>query len=290
MSLLTSPPTWFITGASSGFGWSIAQHALKAGHNVVATSRNPSKTPILVNQVEVLANGHWMAFDVNQSDIRAKIAEAESVFGSIDVLVNNAGYAQLGAFEDISEKDARMQMETNFFAPLKIIQATLPGMRSRSQDGKSRAIVNISSGAGLLARPGLSMYAASKHALEAISESMSTEIAPFNIRMLLVEPGFFRTNMSVSGITYSPLSEGYKDGAADTTIQGMQNIDYRLGGDPDKAAKAIFDVITGEGRAKDKRKVLRLLLGKTCVERVRDWLTEVGRDIGEMEDISVDTQ
>lgn len=287
MSTHMSPPTWLITGCSSGFGWSLVQRALKVGHSVIATSRNPSKTPDLVEQVEAAANGRWMTLDVNAPDIQSKINEAENVFGGIDVLVNNAGTAQLGAFEDVSEDLARAQMETNFFAPLKITKAVLPGMRRRSQDGRSRAIVNISSGAGFLARPGLSLYAASKHALEAISESMSTEVAPFNIRVLLVEPGVFGTKFRPQ---FAPISEAYKDGAADKTLQIMQSMDLSAGGDPAKAAEAIFDVVTGDGRAKDKKKTLRLLLGRDCVEKVRDWLTEVRHDIDEMEDISVDTR
>lgn len=284
-------PTWLITGSSSGFGWSLVQHALESGHNVIATSRNPSKTPDLVKRVNDAANGHWLALDVTSpaSEIRSKVAEAERRFGGIDILVNNAGYAQAGAFEDLSEELARSQMETNFFGVFKLTQAVLPGMRNNSQDGRARAIINISSGAGFLARPGLSLYAASKHALEAIAESMSYEIAPFNIRMLLVEPGLFHTNMLDTGTKFEPLSEAYKGGVPDKTLQWLRNIDMsQAGGSTDKAAQAIFDVIMEQGRAKDKKRVIRLLLGQDCVKNIRNWLEQVSGDIDEMEEISVD--
>ncbi|KAL9620337.1 MAG: hypothetical protein Q9160_005136 [Pyrenula sp. 1 TL-2023] len=284
-------PTWLITGSSSGFGWSLVQHALEAGHNVIATSRNPSKTPDLVKRVGAAANGHWMALDVTSpaSDLRSKIAEAERVFGGIDILVNNAGYAQAGAFEDMNEELARAQMETNFFGVLKLTQAVLPSMRNHSQDGRARAIINISSGAGFLARPGLSLYAASKHALEAIAESMSYEIAPFNIRMLLVEPGFFHSNMVDTGTKFEPISEAYKDGVPDKTLQWLRNLGTnQVGGSTDKAAQAIFDVIMEQGRAKGKKKVIRLLLGQDCVKNVRNWMGQVSAEIDEMEEISVD--
>jgi len=156
-------PVWFITGCSSGFGAGLARLALSAGHKVIATSRNPSKTPELVQEVES-KGGNWLQLDVCSPDLPKVLDKALSIHGQIDVLVNNAGFSLLGAVEDISDIEARSQMETNFFAPLNIIRHLLPSMRSR----RTGTIVNISSTAGQVALPAVGIYAASKHALEGI--------------------------------------------------------------------------------------------------------------------------
>jgi len=143
--------TWLITGCSSGFGFSLAYRALQAGHHVVASSRNPSKTPELVQQIEK-AGGKWVALDVTFSPEQLQKIVNEY---QIDVLVNNAGYSVLGAVEDISDAQAHSQMETNFFGPLKLTQAVLPGMRER----RKGTIVNISSIAGLDGLPTCGLYA-----------------------------------------------------------------------------------------------------------------------------------
>ena len=159
-----STPTWLITGCSSGFGYEIALAALRAGHNVIATSRNPSKTSDAVSAVTSEPNGKWLALDVTapQESINKTIAEAEFLFGAIDILVNNAGYSVIGPAEEIPEDVARKQYETNYWGPLKTIRAVLPSMRKR----KSGTIVNVSSVAGMTALPTAAFYAGSKWALE----------------------------------------------------------------------------------------------------------------------------
>jgi NAD(P)-dependent dehydrogenase (short-subunit alcohol dehydrogenase family) len=162
--MATSNPTWLITCCSSVFGYEIAQAALQAGHNVVATSRNPSKTPEAVSAITSKPNGKWLALDVtaSQDSIIKTIAEAESLFGRIDILVNNAAYAVLGAAEEAPEEVARKEYETNYWGPLKIIRAVLPSMRKR----KSGTIVNVSSIAGMMALPTAAFYSGSIWALE----------------------------------------------------------------------------------------------------------------------------
>lgn len=172
LNLKASPPlstsvpvmsVWFITGCSSGFGAGLARLALNAGHKVIATSRNPSRTPELVQEVES-RGGNWLQLDVCSPDLPQVLDNALSIHGKIDVLVNNAGFSMLGAVEDTSDAEARSQMETNFFAPLNIIRHLLPRMRKQ----RSGTIVNISSTAGQVALPAVGLYAASKHALEGI--------------------------------------------------------------------------------------------------------------------------
>lgn len=165
----TPTPTWLITGCSSGFGYELAQVALRAGHNVIATSRNPAKTPDTVAAVTARSNGKWLTLDVtaSQESINKTMAEADTLFGSIDILVNNAAYAVVGAAEEVSEEIARKGYETNYWGPLKMIRAVLPRMRER----KSGTIVNISSIAGMTALPSAAFYSSSKWALEGKSHA-----------------------------------------------------------------------------------------------------------------------
>ncbi|KAF2092760.1 putative short chain oxidoreductase/dehydrogenase [Rhizodiscina lignyota] len=266
-------PTWFITGCSSGFGYEIALKALSEGHNVIASSRNPSKNTELVDKI---TSGHggrgkWVQFDVNAplDEIKASIADAEKLFGGIDVLVNNAGYMVSGAMEDIPEEKYRENFETNFFGPMKIMKAVLPGMRER----KAGTIVNISSIAGITALPTASSYSGSKWALEALSESLSAEVTPWNIRVLLVEPGFFRTNFLGSGAAQQiPVSEAYRGTICDQIAQHVGSMAGKQPGSPEKAASRIFEAATGTGMAEGKTEHLRLVLGQGAWDR---WTAQI---------------
>ena len=141
--------------------------------------------------------GKWIPLDVTASNLEQNVKHAESLFGRIDVLFNNAGYAVLASIEDISDVAAHNQMEANFYGPFRIMKAVLPDMRAR----KSGTIMNISSAQGLCPSPVCGIYAAGKHALEGLSESLSFEVAPFGVHVLIVEPGAFRTNFSSGGAT-----------------------------------------------------------------------------------------
>lgn len=156
--------TWLITGCSSGFGLALARTVLAHGHNVLATSRNPSKSPEAKAEIEKHPHARWLALDVCSpaKDIEAVISQASTIFGQIDVLVNNAAYAVLGAAEDVSEAMAKREFDTNYWGVLRVIKAVLPQMRER----QSGTIVNMSSIAGLTGIPGASAYAASKWAIE----------------------------------------------------------------------------------------------------------------------------
>ena len=168
--------TWLITGCSSGIGLTLSRYVLSQGHNVIATSRNPSKVLDLVAEVERNGRGKFIALDPNAplEDIQAALEPAWSVFpgGGIDVLVNNAAYSVLGAVEDISDEQAKAMFETNFFGVLRVIKAVLPSMRKQG----SGTIVNISSLVGMTVFPSVGIYGASKHAIEGLSRKkmMST--------------------------------------------------------------------------------------------------------------------
>lgn len=155
------PLTWLITGCSSGFGLAIARHAQANGHKVIATSRNPSKTPDLVQEIES-NGGWWLPLDLDDRDNASVINKLEAEGVAIDVLVNNAGFALLHAAELITDDEVRSQFETNFFGPYRLTRAVLPYMRKR----RFGIIVNISTGASLEGRESMGIYAASKAAFD----------------------------------------------------------------------------------------------------------------------------
>jgi len=273
------PQVWLITGCSSGFGADLALIALKAGHKVIATSRNPSKTPELVAQVEQLG-GTWLTLDICDKNLDRVFDQALEIHGRIDVLVNNAGYSLLGAVEDMSDEECRLQMDTNFFGPLKLLKLALPEMRER----KSGTIVNVSSIAGIDSLPTCGLYSASKHALEAVTESLSREVEPFGVRCLLVEPGGFRTNfLSAYVPTAKGMSPAYRGSPVEVALNKFEAANGKQPGDTHKACQAMLDVITGTGAAAGlKKKYLRLPLGKDCAARIQakaDALNETLRDL-----------
>ncbi|ETX27028.1 SDR family oxidoreductase [Roseivivax isoporae] len=180
---------WFITGAARGLGYLLARDALAAGDNVVATSRTVD------GLAERLAapEDSLLVVPVDVADGKAVSAAHDAAleaFGRIDVLVNNAGRAQLGWFETIAEEDVRRQFEINLFGAMTVARAVLPTMRRQ----RSGLVITISSVNGLVSNPGGSVYAASKFALEGWMEGLAEEIAPLGIRSLIVEPGMMRTN------------------------------------------------------------------------------------------------
>ncbi|GAB3360478.1 SDR family NAD(P)-dependent oxidoreductase [Amycolatopsis echigonensis] len=164
---------WLLTGASGGLGTALTRAASTAGDEVVAISREDLSDPARVRRV---------------------VAEAVTAFGRIDVVVNNAGYAAAGAFEELSDSAIREQFEVNFFAAAEVVRATLPYLRA----ARSGHIVQISSLAGQIGAPGMSAYTASKHALEGLSVSLAEELAPFGIRVGIVEPGALNTGFRQS--------------------------------------------------------------------------------------------
>lgn len=252
-----TPQTWFITGAASGFGRAFAEHALAQGHNVVATARDTDRLAGLV----ALAPGRVLAalLDVDAPGA-AEVAVQAAVarFGRIDVLINNAGYGVVGALEETSDADLRALMNTNFFGAMAVTRAALPVLRAQ----RSGAIVNISSLGGQLSFSGFSAYSASKFALEGASEALAQEVAPFGIKVLIVEPGQFRTQLGGSGMRHMPVIEAYQPivGPTREFAHAMHNTQP---GDPRKAGAAIEAALNAE------RTPLRLQLGGDAVDAIR---------------------
>ncbi|WP_260982491.1 SDR family NAD(P)-dependent oxidoreductase [Arthrobacter sp. U41] len=200
---MTEKKVWFITGAGRGMGTDIAKAALAAGHAVVATGRNPEKvTRAVGGNKDLLA----VKLDVTEpADAAAAVQAAVDRFGRIDVLVNNAGNFYAGFFEEITPEDFRRQIETTMFGPINVTRAALPIMRAQ----RSGLVVTISSTAGIAGGEFLTAYAASKFGVEGWAESLAPEIAPFGIRSMIVEPGFFRTEL------LTPESTSYAESTID---------------------------------------------------------------------------
>ena len=264
---MATPKTWFITGASSGFGSAFAQYALQMGYNVVATARNPERLKDLVAQApkQVLA----LELDVNRpQDSQAAVAAAVQRFGRVDVFINNAGYGVLGAAEETPESELRALMDTNFFGAVAVIKDALPVLRAQ----KSGSIVNISSLGGQLSFAGFSAYSASKFALEGFSEALAQEVAGFGVKVLIVEPGNFRTNLLGSGTREMPAMEAYQQTVGGTR-EFARNMHGAQLGDPMKAAAAIDRALAAE------KTPLRLQLGEDAIGAIRDHANQLLQDL-----------
>ncbi|KAJ8612598.1 hypothetical protein MRB53_037334 [Persea americana] len=260
--------TFLVTGASSGLGAQMSLAALAAGHKVIATARNTARAKQDYPEIEK-RGGTWLTLDVTSPSTETTVSSAVKAH-NVNVLVNNAGYALRGVLEDISMSQIREQMETNLFGVLACTKGAIPHFRQN----RSGTIVNISSTSGMTGSPGYAAYAASKFAMEGYSESLAAELAPFDIRVLIVEPGGFRTNFQGAVVPYAGSSDGdafvseaYKGTAADETARRISGMHGMQPGDPIKAARAIVEAVTRTGRGKDVDGCLRLPLGKDAVQR-----------------------
>ncbi|MEV8388999.1 MULTISPECIES: SDR family oxidoreductase [unclassified Streptomyces] len=229
----------FVTGAGRGLGTHIAREALDAGHQVVATARNPRKVLDALGgeRDNLLA----LALDITSPDAaRAAVKAATDTFGRIDVLINNAATFQAGYFEEISDAQMRAQIETNLFGPMNVTRAVLPVMRSR----RAGHVVTISSLAGVIGQEFCVAYAASKFGVEGWMESLRFDLEPYGIETTIVEPGFFRTELLVDAST-SWAADSIEDYAQRTTEtkKMWQSMNGRQAGDPARLAGALLKVI-----------------------------------------------
>jgi NAD(P)-dependent dehydrogenase (short-subunit alcohol dehydrogenase family) len=225
---------WFVTGAGRGMGVDIAKAALASGHAVVATGRNPEKVASVLGAHDDLI---VVALDVTDpASAEAAVQAGVDRFGRIDVLVNNAGNFNAGFFEELTPEEFRAQIETTLFGPVNVTRATLPVMRGQ----RSGLIITISSTAGIVGGEFLSAYAASKFGIEGWMESLAPEVAQFGIRTMLVEPGFFRTELLTPESTkYAESSiEDYAE-RTEQTVTAWKSMNGRQGGDPAKLAEAL---------------------------------------------------
>ncbi|MCW2695313.1 MAG: short-chain dehydrogenase/reductase [Modestobacter sp.] len=259
---------WLVTGAGRGMGVDFAQAALAAGHAVVATGRNPERVSAAIGQHDDLLT---IALDITDpASAQVAVQAAVDRFGRIDVLVNNAGNFFAGFFEEVSPENFRAQVETNLFGPLNVTRAVLPVMRAQ----RSGLVVTMSSSAGLIGQEFTSAYAASKFALEGWMESLTPEVAPFGISTMVVEPGFFRTDLlTPESTSYAePSIEDYAERTRQT-VTAWKSMNGQQGGDPAKLARALVEL------ADQDEPPVRWVAGADAVagveQKARDLLAQV---------------
>jgi NAD(P)-dependent dehydrogenase (short-subunit alcohol dehydrogenase family) len=257
---MSETKVWFITGAGRGLGVDIARAALAAGHAVVATARNADAIGAVLGEHDDLLAAE---LDVTDSVTGEKAVQAAvDRFGRIDVLVNNAGNFKAGFFEEISPEDFRAQIETTLFGPVNLTRAVLPQMRAQ----RSGLVMTISSTAGISAAGDfMTAYAASKFGVEGFMESLTSEVAPYGIRTMVVEPGFFRTELlSPQSTQYAaPSIPDYAERTA-ATVQAWKGMDGQQAGDPAKLADALVQL------ASQGEPPLRFVAGSDAVEAVEE--------------------
>lgn len=257
--------TWFITGASRGFGLEIARQALDRGDDVVATARNPEAV------IKALPGygDHLLAQTLDVTDeeqARAAVAAAVEAFGSIDVLVNNAGRGLLGAVEESSDAAVRSLYDINVFGLLNVTRAVLPVMRSQ----RSGRILNVSSLGGFSSSAGFGIYCSTKFAVEGISEAMHAELTGLGILVTVVEPGYFRTDFldAQSLHTEEATIEDYA-ASAGAVRNVVPSLNHAQPGDPVKAAMAILTLADADAPP------LRAQLGSDCLEELTRKITQL---------------
>jgi NAD(P)-dependent dehydrogenase (short-subunit alcohol dehydrogenase family) len=268
---------WLITGSSRGLGRSLAEAVLQAGHNLVATARDPSRLSDLVERHGDRIRP--LALDVTDAAAsQAAIDSAVRTFGRLDVLVNNAGYGNVNAIEDTSLDEFRAQIETNLFGVINVTKAAIPVMREQ----KSGHIIQFSSVGGRIGALGRAPYSAAKWAVEGFSEVLAREVGPLGVKVTIIEPGGFRTDFAGASTTIRDGRPEYAQ-TVGAVARFQRDYDGRQPGDPAKAARVIVQI------AGLDEPPLRLLLGSDAVSAVeKNDLAKIEAD-RKWRDLSVST-
>ena len=272
--------TWLITGVSSGLGRALAEAVLGRGEVVIGTLRKSEQAA----EFEALAPGRAIAMLLDVTDksrVPDAVTQAIQAAGGIDVVVNNAGYGLSGAAEEVSDSEIRHQMETNFFGLVAVTQAALPFMRAQ----KRGHVVNISSVAGYKGILGMSIYSASKFAVEGFSEGLAAEAGHLGIKVTIVEPGAFRTRWSSNDaiVRSARVIEDYAP-TAGAVRAGLAKMHGHQENDPAKGATAIITAVDSQ------HPPLRLPLGADSVLYLREKLTGMTQELAAWEAVSVATR
>jgi NAD(P)-dependent dehydrogenase (short-subunit alcohol dehydrogenase family) len=250
--------SWLITGASRGFGRRLTEAVLEAGDNVLATARRPEQLDDLASKYGEQMRA--VALDVTDAAAAAgAVRAAVDAFGQLDVVVNNAGYANSAPIEEMTEDDFRMQIETNLYGVVNVTRAALPVLRTQ----RSGVFVQFSSVGGRVGgTPGMGAYQTAKFAVEGFSEVLANEVAPFGVRVVIVEPGAFRTDWQGSSMKLHPVGADY-DATVGAINRYREENDGTQPGDPLRAARIIVEVVNGDNPPR------RLVLGAQAVEHVQ---------------------
>ncbi|KAK5653814.1 hypothetical protein OQA88_7972 [Cercophora sp. LCS_1] len=280
-----APRVWHITGANTGFGLELALKALRSGDLVIAAIRTPSKAPpSLLNNPSVKI----LPFDLSHAqDVQNAHASASfSAFGRVDVLVNNAAYAYMGAIEETEDAQVQKQFDINVFGILRTIRAFLPGLRAQG----TGFILNVSSIGGLHGYPSNGVYCATKFALEGITEALAAEIEPFGLKAVIVEPGYFRTAFlkgatSGGGENIAPENPAYEGTVAHEARKAFWAYNGKQPGNPVEGAARMWEYVAGEGLFQGKERLLRLPLGTDTGTQMRKFAADLERTANEYEEV-----
>lgn len=273
--------TWLITGCSSGLGNSLARAVLEHGDQMIVTARNPETVQSFHKDFPKTAL--ILQLDVTkEDDVKRVVAQGIEHFGSIDVLVNNAGYCLRGAVEECSMEEVRKQFETNFFGTVHMIQHVLPHMRRQ----RSGAIVNFSSVAALNTLEGSVFYGASKCAVEGVSSGLQKEVEPLGMKVIVVEPGPFKTDFFYRSIAINEHNiEDYQNTAAKrkVKIKTLDDTVMKGWGDNNNAAKVIIKAV------EEKESPSHLLFGSVAVEFAENVFAARAAEVQKWKELSVQT-
>ncbi|KAF6832468.1 retinol dehydrogenase 8 [Colletotrichum plurivorum] len=257
-------PVWFITGASSGFGFEIAKEALARGHRVIATARNPSKISALA-----ASGADLLPLDVtsDESIVTEVVNKAFALHGKVTHVINSAGYALEGTVEEADAREAFDQFNTNVLGTLKVCRAAAPHLRAQGFG----VVVNIGSLGTWESCAAAGLYCATKAAVSNLTEAFHDEISPFGVQVCALEPGYFRTGFLNPGarIQSKVSLDAYNVGPASKYKELLDAADNHQPGDPVKGASVVVDVMTKSGVAEGREIPLRLVLGTDCVAAVR---------------------
>ena len=274
----TSSRVWLITGCSNGFGAALAAAVLARGQRVIATARNPDSLSELTAQFPATCRA--LALDVTDaSGVKRVVAQALKAFGRLDVVVNNAGYGLVGAFEELGSEEITRNFDTNFFAALEVIRAALPILRAQG----SGHIVNISAAAVISNYAGFSIYGATKWALEGVSESLAAELKPIGIKVTIVQPGPYRTDFIGRSMQRAQSHIADYERTSGKFLRFLETTEGKQPGDPARAAEAIIAAVESDAPP------LRLVLGKYANDKLRRKLADAERERAAWEHVGLPT-
>lgn len=276
---MSTKKVWFVTGASKGLGLALVQKLLAEGHQVAGTSRSLSSLENVIT-----ASEQFLPLEMNlldENNVKKAIAQTVEKFGRVDVIVNNAGYGQLGTLEELSDQESRKNFDTNVFGSLNVIRQAMPYLRNQ----KSGYIMNIASIGGITgAFPGWGVYCATKFAVAGFTESLAYEVAEFGINATVVYPGYFRTNFLDSGSMTTPENpiDDYTAARA-VELKHKEEINGNQPGDPDKAASAFIKL------SEMQKPPIHFVMGTDAVGLSREKMKMLESDINSTLELSTST-
>lgn len=271
---------WFVTGASKGLGLTLVKRLLAEGNSVAATSRNIAELQKAINE----ENDSFLPLEVdliNENSVENAIAKSIEKFGKLDVVVNNAGYGQLGTIEELTDVESRQNFDTNVFGSLNIIRKTMPYLREQ----KSGSIINIASIGGLTGDfAGWGIYCATKFAVVGFTEALAAEVKEFGVNATVVYPGYFRTDFLTGGSLRTPKNE-IEDYSLARQLQVAheKDINGNQPGDPEKAALAFIELVATENPP------VHLVLGSDAFQIAGNKLSALQSEISEFKTLSTST-